>query len=351
MTLRVTLPAARYDTDEKIRAFSRDLFERVERLPDMQAVGSVGYLPMSNTGVGEHFEIEDRPPVPPDGDRPSSWISTAGGRYFEAMGIRLVRGRFPRHSDTERTQAVFVIDEELARKYWPNQDPIGARLIWRRDGEVRLAGEVIGIVGGVRWAGRANSAQPTDVLLVSAESGPRAQHRRARGWRAGAPGRSHRSPGTRDRSQSAGGRGACDGTISSRTTSRGPDSRCSSLGAFASAALLLAAIGLYGVIAFWVTQRTREIGVRVALGAEYADVLKLVMRRGMLLIGAGLAIGAAATLAFGRVLSGLLHGIRPSDPVTLVAAALVLAGVAMIATYVPARRAATVDPLLALKCE
>ncbi len=210
MTLRVTLPAARYDTDEKIRAFSRDLFERVERLPGMQAVGSVGYLPMSNTGVGEHFEIEGRPPVPPDGDRPSSWISTAGGRYFEAMGIRLVRGRFPRHSDTERTQGVFVIDEELARKYWPNQDPIGARLIWRRTVEVRLAGEVIGIVGGVRWAGRANSAQPTAYFWFPQNPGRELNIVARADGDPVAPGRSHRNPGTRDRSQSAGGRGACD---------------------------------------------------------------------------------------------------------------------------------------------
>ena len=115
--------------------------------------------------------------------------------------------------------------------------------------------------------------------------------------------------------------------------------------------MLLAAIGLYGVIAFWVTQRTREIGVRVALGAEYRDVLTLVMWRGVVLIGTGIIIGVAATLALGRVVSGLLYGIKPTDPPTLVTAALVLAGVALVATYVPARRAATVDPLLALKCE
>jgi putative ABC transport system permease protein len=123
------------------------------------------------------------------------------------------------------------------------------------------------------------------------------------------------------------------------------------LAAFASAALLLAAIGLYGVIAFWVTQRTREIGVRVALGAQYRDVLKLVMRRGAVLILAGLAIGIAATLAFGRVLSGLLYGIKPNDAATLVAAALLLTVVAMLASYVPARRAARIDPLTALRCE
>jgi putative ABC transport system permease protein len=245
---------------------------------------------------------------------------------------------------------VFVIDQELARKYWPNQDPIGARLIWRRDGEVRLAGEVIGIVGGVRWAGRANSAQPTAYFWFPQNPG-RELNIVARAD--GAPARLAALIATQvreiDPNQPVGEVRAMNDFVSDDLAR--PRFTMLLVGAFASAALLLAAIGLYGVIAFWVTQRTREIGVRVALGAEYADVLKLVMRRGMLLIGAGLAIGAAATLAFGRVLSGLLHGIRPSDPATLVAAALVLSGMAMIATYVPARRAATVNPLLALKYE
>jgi putative ABC transport system permease protein len=123
------------------------------------------------------------------------------------------------------------------------------------------------------------------------------------------------------------------------------------LGSFAGAALLLAAIGLYGVMAFGVTQRTREIGVRVALGAQDADVLRLVMHRGMLLTGTGLAIGFVAALALGRVLAGLLYGITPTDPVTLLTVALFLAAVALVATYLPARRAARLDPMVALRAE
>ena len=123
------------------------------------------------------------------------------------------------------------------------------------------------------------------------------------------------------------------------------------LGGFAAAALLLAAIGLYGVIAFGVTQRTREIGVRVALGAQQHDVVRLVMQRGMLLIGTGLAIGSAAALALGRFMAGLLYGVTPTDPVTLLAVALFLAAVAILATYLPARRAARVDPMVALRAE
>jgi putative ABC transport system permease protein len=123
------------------------------------------------------------------------------------------------------------------------------------------------------------------------------------------------------------------------------------LGGFASAAVLLAAVGLYGVIAFAVAQRTREIGVRVALGAQRGDVYRLVMRRGMLLIGTGLVIGTGAVLALGRVVAGLLFGVTPRDPVTMVAVALFLTAVAIIATYLPARRAMHVDPLVALRVE
>ena len=346
MTLRVTLPALTYDTDEKIRGFSRNLFERIERLPDIQAVGSVGYLPMSNIGVGDEFEIEGRPTAP--GNRPGAWINTVGGRYFEAMRVPLIRGRLPDRSDSERTQPVFVIDEELAGRYWPNENPIGARLIWREDGKVKLAGEVIGIVGNVRWIGRAASVQRTAYFWFPQNPG---REIAIAARTDGDPQRVAALIASQvreiDPNQPVGEVRAMDELVSADLAR--PRFTMLLLGAFASSAMLLAAIGLYGVIAFWVTQRTREIGVRVALGAEYGDVLRLVMWRGTLLIGAGLAIGFVATLAFGRALSGLLYGIKPTDPATLAAAAVVLAGVAMLATYVPARRAARVDPLVALK--
>src|SRR5687768_136579 len=347
MTLRVALSPANYETDERIRRFGNDLLERIGRLPGVRAVGTVAYLPMSNIGIGEAFEIEGRPVLDPR-DRPDAWISTVGGAYFEAMDIPLIRGRFPRTSDTEKTTPVFVIDEALAQKYWPNGDAIGARLIWRRNGKVRLAGDVIGIVGGVRWAGRNGRVYPTAYFWFPQNPG-RAINIAARtdldpAQLAAAIAAQVRAI---DPNQPVGQVRAMDELVSADLAR--PRFTTLLLGVFAGSALLLAAIGLYGVIAFWVTQRTREIGVRVALGAQYGDVLKLVLLHGLSLSAAGIAIGVAVTLGLGRAISSVLYGVAPTDPMTLMLSAFVLVAVATAATYLPARRAARVNPIAALK--
>jgi putative ABC transport system permease protein len=348
LTMRTTLPVSKYGSDSRIRVFGGELLDRIGNLPGVRAVGSISYLPMSNVGRAGFFHIEGRPQARPE-DRPSSWINVVGGRYFEAMGIPLRRGRFPGAADTETTGPVFVIDERLARLYWPGEDPIGRRLVWRSGGG-GLSGEIVGVVGSVRWIGVATSPQPTTYF-----------------WFPQDPSR--------------------ELTIVARTVGRPVDMAASIaaqvmaidpnqpvaeirpmrdfvsadlarprftmllLGGFAAAALLLAAVGIYGVIAFGVTERTREIGVRIALGADRRDVLRLVMQRGALLIGTGLAIGIVAALALGRVVADLVYGITPTDPATLVAVALFLAAVAIPATYLPARSAARVDPMVALRAE
>ena len=349
VTMRTTLPAAKYDTNERIRAFSGELLDRIEKLPGVDAVGFVNYLPMSRFGAAGSFEIEGRPTARPV-DRPGSWFSIVGGDYFGAMGIPLLRGRLPGDADTEKTQAVFVIDDTLARRYWSNADPIGTRVIWSGNENEKLVGEIIGVVGGVRWGGVAASPQATTYFWL-----PQRPERqltmvvRTPGDPIKITGAIAAEVGDIDPNQPIAEIRAMQDFVSADIAQ--PRFTMLLLGSFAAAALLLATVGLYGVIAFNVTQRTQEIGVRVALGARQRDVLQLVLQRGMLLAGIGLAIGIVVTLALGRVVAGMLHGVSPADPATLVAVSAFLAAVAMLASYLPARRAARVDPLVALRYE
>jgi predicted permease len=272
-----------------------------------------------------------------------------GGDYFAAMGIPLLRGRVFNAADTADTTPVFVIDEALANREWPGADPIGARITWRFS-ERSVTGEIIGVVGSVRYGALAEEPPATtyfwfpqrpgrELSIVARTTGnpldlaaPMAAEVRAI-----------------DANQPVADVRLLRDFVSSDLS----QSRFTLwlLAGFAAAALLLAAIGLYGVIAFGVSRRTQEIGIRLALGARRADVLRMVMVRGLLLTAAGLAIGAAAAIALGRVMSGLLYGIAPSDPATLLGVAAVLAAAAALATLAPALRATRVDPVTALRSE
>ena len=366
LTLRTTLPASKYDTDDRVGAFGGVLLERIENLPGVSRVGSVGYLPMSRFGAAAVFEIEGRPEVRSE-DLPGSWISVVGGRYFDVMGIPLIRGRLFSDADTKNTEPVFVIDEQLARRYWPNQDPIGTRITWPKglrqvisgvdagDDEVAnesepLSGAVVGVVGSVRWGGLAVAPPATaywwfpqvptrQLTIVTRTVGdPMAMA-------AAITNQVREIDPNQPVAEVRGMRELVSADLAQ------PRFTMLLLGSFAASALLLAAIGLYGVIAFGVTQRAREIGVRVALGAQHTDVLRLIMQRGMQLTGIGVVIGIALALALGHLMSGLLYGVTPRDPATLLGVAVFLACVALLATYLPARRATELDPIVALKYE
>ena len=348
VTLRTTLSASRYPTDERVRVFAQELLQQIADLPGVRAAGSADYLPMTNIGAAATFEIAGRPVRRPS-DRHAAWVSIVGGRYFEAMGIPLLRGRFPSHSDTERSAPVFVIDEELARRHWPDQDPLGARLVWRRaDGT--LSGEVIGVVGSVRWGGMASDPPATaywwfpqvperSVAIVARTTGN--------------PMRIVNAIAAQVRELDQGQPVADVRVMEDYVSADLVQPRFTMLvvGGFSIAALSLAAIGLYGIVSFWVTQRTREIGIRIALGARAGDVVRLVMGRGLIPVAAGVVVGIAAALAVGRWITGVLYGVTPADPAVLLGAALFLAVIALIAAYLPARRATRVDPMATLRAE
>jgi putative ABC transport system permease protein len=345
LTLRTTLPASRYESDDRIRGFGRELLARIERLPGVRAAGSVNYLPMSRYGEAEGFEIEGHPEMRPE-DRRHSWTCVVGGAYFEAMGIPLVRGRLPSDADNEEKGPVFVIDETLARRFWPDGDPIGARLTWGGG----LSGEVVGVVGSVRWMGMA--AEPVGSTYFWFPQRPRREITivaRTEGDASAMASRVAAQVSEIDPNQPVGEVRTLRDHVADELAR--PRFIMVLLGSFSGTALLLAAIGLYGVIAFGVARRTREIGVRVALGAERRDVLRLVMKRGVRLSLAGITIGTAAALAAGRFVAALLYEVSPADPATLVGAAVFLGAVATLATWLPARRATRLDPVAALRCE
>jgi putative ABC transport system permease protein len=345
ITLRLTLPPPAYPNADRIRAMGRTLLDDIGGVQGVQAVGTANYLPLSNVGIGDVFQIDGREQRPDE--RPGSWVSIVGGHYFEAMGIPLLRGRLPDARDTERGSPVFVIDDTLARRYWPNANPVGAHVVFQQSGNA-MAGEIIGVVGSVRWASVAADPVSTtyfwfpqspdrEITLVARVAGdPRAA-----------------AAALRDRiRQIDPNQPVAEVRVLADFVSADlerPRITTLVLVTFAASALLLAGLGLYGVISFGVTQRSHEIGVRVALGARSADVLRLIMRRGFVVLGVGLTIGLATGLAAGRILSDLLYGVTSRDPTTLIVSAIFLTAVGACATYLPARRAATIEPMDALR--
>jgi len=347
-TMRTTLPTSRYASDDRVRVFAAELLTRAAALAGVQAVGLANYLPLTNVGEGITFEIEGRSYARPD-EKPSSWRSVVGGRYFEAMGIPLLRGRLPGAADTDRTQRVAVIDEVLARRYWLNADPIGTRLLFKNDDGVNAI-VIIGIVGNVRWM--ATAAQPPgttyfwfpqqpdrEITLVARISDNALSTGKALA----------RAITDIDPDQPASDIRTLDDLTAADT--RRPRGAMLLLTGFAAAAIVLAAIGLYSVISFSVVQRRREIGVRLALGAQRRDVIRLFMSRGLVVAALGVGIGVGCTLALGRVLGGLLYGIESRDPVSILAATIFVGLVTIVAIYIPAARATRLDPVVALRRE
>ena len=349
VTMRTTLSGERYDGADRIRSFTTELLTRAAAIPGVQSVGAANYLPLSNVGEGASFEIEGRTYARPD-EQPGSWRSVVGGRYFESMGIPLLRGRLPGSSDTDRTQPVAVIDEMLARRYWPNGDPIGTRLLFKNADGAKTSTVVIGIVGSVRWM--ASAAEPPgttylwfpqhpgrEITLVARLNGRASDTATAltRAFTESDPGQPVSDVRTLDDFVAA-------------DIAR-PRFTMLLLAGFAGVAIVLAAIGLYSVISFDVLQRTREVGVRLALGAQRHDVIRLFMSTGLVATGVGAIVGLGCTFAVGRVVGALLYGVSPRDPISIVAATLFVAVVAIVATYVPAFRATRVDPVVALRRE
>jgi putative ABC transport system permease protein len=344
LALSLSLPNYKYPEKRQQVAFYQRALSRLETLPGVTSVGASTMLPLSGSRSRQGFSIEGRAPSSPGEVLQADDRSISPG-YFRATGIPLLRGRAFTEADDTDGPPVVIINETMARRFWPGEDALGKRITWGR-----ATREIVGIVGDVRH-------RRLDADLTPEMYGPYLQNPRpdlSFVVRAG-DGEANLAAAARNELRNI----DRDQPITEITTLAQLRSRSAAqprfntllLGLFAAIALTLAAIGVYGVISYSVTQRTHEIGVRMALGAQASDVLRMVVWRGMSLALIGAAIGLAAALALTRVMKNLLFNVNATDPATFALVALLLVGVALIAIYIPARRATKVDPLLAFRHE
>ena len=348
--------------------FMSTLFDRLRALPGVEQVGGISNLPLGEAGrcPDGRFLLLDRAPQfnvdkPEDQARIEQlWTTAPGGEadycvssqgYFQALGIPLLSGRLFNENDTATAPGVAVISESLARATWPNQDPLGRTIDFgNMDGDMRLL-TVVGVVGDVHSRSLERPAEPT--VYVDYRQRLRGGRDFSVVIRAGVPPQAilasartivhDLAPDVAPRFQTF-----QDVFSASLDTRR---FNLTLVGVFAAAALLLAAVGIYGIMAYWVSRRTREIGLRIALGAESGQVLGLVLSRASVTIAAGLVAGLAGAFILTRFIESLLFDVKAADPLTFAGVALLLLSVALLATYIPARRATRVDPMVALRYE
>lgn len=350
VTMRVELPEARYREIPKQTQFRERVLESINAIPGAQA-SMISELPMSGENLMHNFVIDGRTPLAP-GTEPELETRTVAGDYFHTMAIPLIAGRDFGPQDREGAPMVGLVNQSFVREYFPNEDPIGGRIAWAR-GNPRKWMTIVGVVGDIKHYGFGLPEEPAFYTSYMQLDQPWKR------WMYVAV-KSDQNAGVligEVKSQIW----KVDKAIPVTKLRSMPEVMAASLGAqrfnmtlmgiFAAVALVLAAVGIYGVVSYSVTQRTHEIGIRMALGAGSGDVLKIVLRQGLTLAGLGVGIGLGAALAVTRVMSTLLYGVSTTDPIVFATISIVLAGVALGATFIPARRAAKVDPMIALRYE
>jgi len=346
LTMRLTLATQRYEP-ERIEPFFRDLRERVGRIPGVESVATTSQVP-PNAFSRNRFTIEGSA-AGPEVVVPVAYTTLVSPAYFQTLRIPLIRGRTIEPTDQRDTPPVAVINDAAADRYFPGEDPVGKR-IRSREGAPWI--EIVGIVGSTRNVGLDRDPEPELFASAIQRSGTNNQMFlviRTRVEPRSVLSAVRQAVAAIDPEQPVYAIRTLDEALAdSRATRR---LSTYSLGCMAAFALLLAAVGIYGVVAYAVGRRTREIGVRMALGAAPSVVLRLVIGQAMLPVGIGVIAGMAVALLIGRLLSGLLFGVSGSDPMTLVAASGLLAAAAILASWLPARRAVAVDPIRALRPE
>ncbi|MFN7944435.1 MAG: ABC transporter permease [Blastocatellia bacterium] len=346
LTAVVALPRSSYPDPPQIRAFYRQLLERLGAVPGVENVGAVSSLPLGNFNTDAGFLIEGRP-KPAVGQGPTAWYSAASRDYFQAIGIRLRRGRMFTERDHDTAPKTVIISESFARRYFTGEDPLGKRI-----GNGRPDGwrEIIGVVDDVRHFGLDVDVRPT--MYFSDQQQPARRMcivLRTAGDPLSLASALRAQVLALDRNLAVSNLQTMEQITSESIAA--PRFTLLLIGLFAVLALLLAAAGIYGVMSYAVTQRTHEVGIRLALGAQSGDVLKMVISQGLKLVIGGVLIGLAGALALTKLMKSLLFSVSASDPLTFATVALMLIAVALLACWIPARRATKVDPMIALRCE
>ncbi len=345
-------PQAKYPDRNRRVQFFNELCERLRQLPGVEEVGGNIYLPMAGGNSQLSTKVHGRPPLPEGQNNPNYRVVTPN--YFRSMGIPLLQGRDFTEHDTTNSTLVVIVNEAFVRRVFPNENPLGQRLGigdgWWRDGD-HLPREIVGVVASIRDGSLDKEPDPELFvphsqslwdfglnLILRTRVKPETLVRSVR-----------ETVWAMDKDQAIGDIKTMERVMAESIAPQ--KFNAGLLGGFAALALLLAGIGIYGVLAYSVSQRTRELGLRMALGAQRSEILQLVIRQGTALAAIGVLFGLGGALALTRVMRTLLFGVEPSDPLTFVAVSLLLLAVALLACWLPARRAARVDPMEALRYE
>jgi predicted permease len=351
LAFRVSLPESAYPDDARLLSFHDELQRRLEALPGVRSVGAVAGLPLSGNRFNISFTVEGRPEIPP-AQQPTMEVRVATPGYFRTIGIPVRRGRGFTDADGPEAPQVVVLSESAVRRFFAGEEPIGKRirLGFGRGRGRRAGGEVVGVAGDVKETSL-GAESPPEIYVPYAQFPIQSMDLVLR---TGVPPRSLAAVAERvvhglDAELPVAKVATLDEVLA-RSVSE-PRFYAVLLGSFAGTALFLAALGLFGVTSYAVTQRTRELAVRIALGAGRTEVLRMVLRDALLLGACGVAVGLAGALLLSRALSSLLYSLSPRDPLTLGGVALLLLATTLVAGYVPARRATRVDPAAALRAE
>jgi len=350
LTFRVLLPEGNYPRLSDRLSFYQRAFEQIEALPGVRSAAAVTFLPLTSSAGRKGFLIEDQPP-PEAGQIPMAAYQVVTPGYFKTLGIPLLEGRDCAWSDTTASLPVVLVNRAMARGFWASGGALGRRFKLGPSGTWLT---IVGVVGDSRQYDVQSAPRPVMYLPLSQQY--QESPRWVRDWAV--------RTATEPQTVAAAVRGAIwrvDAQLAItrlqtmervRSNAVAPERfNLLLLGSFACLALILAAVGLYGVAAYSVAQRRKELAIRLALGARRGDILKTVLGEGVKLAVLGVAMGVAVALGATRLMASLLYGISARDPLTFAAVSLLLTVVALLACYVPARRALRVDPLIALRCE